>query len=319
MEEPTPKLSSDRFFVKYVKDPYFIYTCKSVGYTFIGLSIVGLFLLTIILPALTVNKTVNQSEVCVTYNSFTKQFGSKIYTQGSYTLNVGDSYKCFQRTIQSLDKLATFDCLSNDKVKINIDMSIQYQIMIDEIVNIFMLFDTDENYVSFLNMIVSSSISNICSQYTAEQFYNIRSIIDSVIQQNLIDIFKSTYVMATLEQYQLINIDFPTEYINAISAKQNTQQKINTALNQRNSSITNAQTKITLMEQSALVIINNATLKSQININNANNIYNITFTKLKSQADGYFTTMTNLGINGSELIKYIETTLYQTKSIFIKN
>src|SRR3990167_1291281 len=85
----------------------------------------GGFILLIVLPAITVNKRVEQNEVGIFVNSFTTDVVGP-YEQGSYTINVGDSIILFTRIVQD-SGLEDIICLSNDKITIDLNVFIQFQ------------------------------------------------------------------------------------------------------------------------------------------------------------------------------------------------
>ncbi len=265
----------------------------------------------IVLLSLTVNQKVAQDEYAVTYNKYTQTFGDKIYDQGSYTVKVGDDFIKFKRTLQNLIVGDIF-CMSRDKIILELEVAIQYELNAHSIVPfILKQFSNYDAYIYFLQKIAKSTISNVCANFDAEQYYNLRTQIDTAMFNQLkIDI--NTTVGSTIEFFQLVDIIFPIQYASIIVAKQNIQQNINTARNQRDSSITAANTTLFQAQLSADVIIANSNYTAQVTINNAYAFQNITLTKWDQRTFGFNYTKNRLDLNQSEFIDYLKSELLRS-------
>lgn len=263
----------------------------------------GGFMLLIVLLSLTV-KNVKQTDYAVGYDNYTMAF-TKVYTQGQYVTKVGETLIVLPRTLQEFS--TSLLCLTSDKVLVTLDVAMQFQYEKSELINtILKKFNGKKNYNKFIENRATSSIMDTCLQYTAEQYYTERSNIDIQMYNNLVKIVNNKHIGSNIEFFQLVNIEFPQSFSNVVTQKQNVQQDALTATNNRQSILTNAYTVLYEAQRIASITLINANNTATININKAMTNAGAQQELWNKRAYAYSYTANILGLNGSEIIDYIE-------------
>lgn len=276
-----------------------------------GIILLGGILLLIILPSMTVNVPVKQNEYAIGYNSYTCKF-TKIYDQGKHTIAVGEKMYKIKRTVN--DYSSKLQCLTSDKILIDIDWSIQYTYEQDKIIpKIFMEHKNKDQYNEFIMSLVISSIKSSCVEFTAENYYTNRSVIDARIYENFEHDINEPEYGVYIENFQLVNIKFPQQFSEVINVKQNTDQSRLTALNNRNSILTNANTDLLQAQTRSKTILNNANNTAIINFNKAQELVNIENILWNNRIDVYSKVKYDLDLTPSQVIDYIYNDLIHKK------
>ncbi len=280
---------------EYLKQFYFSTFCI----VFFG----GGILLMIVLLSLTI-QTVQQQNYAVGYDNYTMEF-TKVYTQGRYVTRVGEHLIVLPRTLQEYSAYLT--CLTNDKVLVTLDVAMQFQYDKDALIDTILLeFNGKHNYNKFIENRATSSIMDTCLQYNAEDYYTERGAIDIQMYNNLVGVINNQSIGAKVEFFQLVNIAFPSEFSNAIEEKQTVQQEALTASNTRQSILTNANTALLEAQRTAAITLINANNTALINVNKANANARAQEELWEKRAYTYGYTANLLGLNGTEMIDYIE-------------
>ena len=260
-------------------------------------------ILIIVIMSLTLNLPVKQNEYGVVYNEYTMQLGP-IREQGKYNVKLGDKLIIFQRTLQSYSITTT--CLTSDKVLVTLSSTIQYKYHKENLINIIMLlFKNNKIYSDFLHNLIISSISNTCLKFTAEDYYIDRSLVDNTMSENLIKDIDGLLIGTNINFFQLTNILFPNEFSTIIQQKQNIQQNQLTAINDRNSLVTQANTKLLQAQRTADINLINANNTVNVNLNKAITDANIAETLWNQRKILYLNIIESLKYNHSQLIDYL--------------
>jgi regulator of protease activity HflC (stomatin/prohibitin superfamily) len=264
----------------------------------------GGLLLMIVLLALCINRPVGQDEYAIGYDTYNMKF-TRIYTQGKYVTDVGEELILMKRTLQEYNKQLI--CLTKDKMLLTLDATLQFQYKQDALIPIILLqFGNTGKYNAFIENRVTSSILATCLKYNAEDYYTYRSIIDIDMYNQLVINVNDDNIGTNIEFFQLVNIEFPKIFSNAISQKQTIQQEALTATNNRQSILTNAETILYETQRSAEVVIINANNTAKVIINKAYADSGIQLELWDQRANGYEYTANSLNLNGSDIISYIE-------------
>jgi len=244
--------------------------------------------------------SVEQDEYAVVLNSYTMQFRSAVYSQGFYFLVPGDRFIRFKRTLQNAE-LGDMDCLTKDEVLVDLHVATQFQYTKDDLVPfVLKKFGTDRNYKHFLAGIMRSVILNTCLEFTALEYYEKRAMVDAEMFGNLIRTVNSNRLGCTIEYFQLVDIDYPKDYMKVLHEKQNVKQNLITAENHRTSEVISATT--TKME---------AQRTANINMINAYNVYNMTLFDANVQKDAIMSMWRNRGLAYKNVIKDLELSVPQ--------
>ena len=283
----------------------------------IGIILLGGIITMITLLSLYINYPVEQTEYAVGYNSYNMKF-TKIYDQGRYPIQVGEQMIKIPRTLKDFNRKIT--CMTNDKILIDLDISIQYLYQKDNLIpKILKEFGSIDTFNSFLSDRITSSIINSCLSYESEEYYIERSVIDRYIYSELLIDVNNKNIGATIEFFQLVNVKFPTEISTAITQKQNIDQESLTAQNDRNTLLTQENTKLLETQRQANIIIINANNQANITLNQAytnTQAQNILWT---NRVYTYKHIADKLNLNSSHLIDYLETDLISKSNNLFSN
>jgi regulator of protease activity HflC (stomatin/prohibitin superfamily) len=260
---------------------------------------------------------VEQDEFAVVMNSYTMNFRGNVYNQGIYILAPGDELIRFKRTLQSIE-LGEMDCLTKDEVLIDLHVATQFQYNSEDLIPFVLLkFESDHKYKIFIASIMRSIILNTCLQFTALQYYEKRALVDLAMYKNLVDTINSRGFGFTVEYFQLVDIQYPKEYMDILHEKQNIKQNLVTAENHRTSSLIAATTAKLEAERTA-----------SINLINARNTYNITIYKAETQRNAivsqwinrghaFQSIMTDLHLTVPELIAYLKADVVRSSNLIV--
>ena len=255
------------------------------------------------------NYSVEQSEYAIGYDTYNMKF-TKIYDQGRYFVKVGEKMIKIKRTLQEYSK--DINCLTADKILVDITVTLQYQYEKDSLIPIILKkFSSIDNYNEFLFDRITSSIMDSCLAYDAEQYYTDRSLVDSHMYKQLVIDINDKDIGSTIEFLQLVNIKFPTEITDAITQKQNIDQEALTTLNDRNTQLTNSNTDLLETVRKANILIINANNTANIIINQAKTTAQTQTTLWNERSYGYSYAGKILGLNSTQIIEYIESDIIQ--------
>ena len=278
--------------------------------------ILSLIVLMITLLALTVNIPVEQDEYAVGYNTYKMEF-TEIYEQGKHTVAVGEEFYYVGRTQQTFED--NFQCLTKDKILINLDVDTHYTYIKDDLIKVmFRQFKNKDNYNKMLHDKVVTSIIESCLLFEAIDYYDNRALVSSTMYSEIdTNINNAPNIGAIIEFIRLTNIEFPETYNLVIEEKQNIDQSSATALNERQSQLTEAETRLLQAERTAAINIIEANNTATIILNQANSDAAIQTKVWQDRADGYSHAKTTLTLNESQIISYINDDNKKTSNTLI--
>lgn len=254
---------------------------------------------------LVINRLVEQDEFVVKYNTFTNTFDG-VLTQGRFATPIGTEFFHFKRVLQNIE-LYNIKCMSRDKVIINLHSVMQIQYDPRYLIPILLeQYETEVHYKALLTAIIKSVILNTCLDWNIEQFYMERSQIDNAMYNKLIQNVNVTSLGTQLMFFQLVDIQFPVEYSDLIKDKQNVEQNIQTALNDRVNKLTQAQTIIVVKTKEAAINLVNANKTANIRMNNANTVAKQIKVQWETRAATYENIMTHLNLSADGLMEYVK-------------
>lgn len=222
----------------------------------------------------------------------------------------------FTRTLQNLN-LGRTDCLTRDEVLVDLTVALQYQYDVKQLIPfILQKFGSEKKYIEFLTGTARSIILNTCLEYTALEYYEIRSVIDAEMFSNLMKNINAKHLGCTIEYFQLVDIQYPPDYITILHDKQNVKQDLITAENHR--STEEIEAKTTQLE---------AGRTASINLINAHNVYNMTLydaqtqkeaiiLQWKSRAIAFENIIADLSLSYPAFIEYLKSDVVRTSQLF---
>jgi len=149
-----------------------------------------------------------------------------------------NSIKRYPSTIQTIEfsnikKFATAGRLATrtkEGLELKISCSVQYRLIKNDLPKLYRLFEMDFNQK--LTRIARNGILMIASEFTAPEFWKKREVVGDSILKFLQDEYKNAY--AEVIAFNLLKIDLPTQYNNAIVATEvMTQEQIKFAETRR--------------------------------------------------------------------------------------
>lgn len=271
----------------------------------IGLIVaVGCVLLAIVIPAIIVNQEVKQDQYAVGYNQYEMEF-TEVYDQGLHTLEVGEELIFFKRTLQ--DFKTDLTCLSSDRVELDLSISLQYELVEDDLIRVILRqFGSNGVHNKFLVGRILSSVSESCLKFTAEDYFNIRETINDEMLAGLVSNINDEDLGTLVQFFQLVNIQFPTEFSALIEEKQRVEQTGDTELNNRQSVLTDANTALLEAQVAADITLLNANNTAVINLNRATTDANAQKALWDGRAFAYGDAASTLGFNSTDMILYIQ-------------
>jgi regulator of protease activity HflC (stomatin/prohibitin superfamily) len=216
-------------------------------------------------------------------------------------------------------ELGELDCMSEDSVMLKLHVSVQFQYEKDALIPIILeQFNADDNYKNALRANMRSTILNTCLQYTAIEYYEMRSSVDSTMSANL-KLAINPKIGSSIQYFQLLDIKYPDEYMDILHRKQNIRQNLVTAENDRNTAIINANTNK-----------KESSVNANINLINANNIANmtnynavvqqsITLANWHTRSSYYKSIVNQMGLTIPQLLNYIKADVTRSSTLYSSN
>ena len=283
-----------------------------------------IFILTISLTVASFKK-VHHDEFAIAYNPLTHSVDkSKIYKEGRYFLVLPSYFFKYKRTITSIEFSDNEDiqCLTKEGLNMFLSITVQYQIIEDKLFDIFEIYGKEEYWIKYLILKTKSTIKDTCGNFTGEDFFFNRGIIESNFTYALTQMYLLDYIEATIGFVQLKNVKHPPSYEVKNQEKQTIEQEKDRALSNREQQITVRTTKLlTQIKDNEIILIRaNATAQSEI-IKKTEQAKAI-FAKYQERAISFSTIKYKLsnGTNNNEIIetfiKYL--TIITQQNIIIK-
>jgi len=206
-----------------------------------------LVVLTISLIATSI-RNVDFDEYGIVYNSITKTVSDEIRLEGKHVLPVGSQLIIFKRRYITMEfNIEDGDpvmCLSKNGLEIILDMTMQYQWDQSKLMQIFRDFGDNDSAHNYLVVLARETFREVCSYYRGVDFYDNRAI----IEKRMLDLLTAAFVRgnanAQIGFVQLLNIQLPYKFDNAISAFQLAKQDIEKAKQEKDQVVTKADTRV---------------------------------------------------------------------------
>lgn len=260
----------------------------------------------------------SQSEFAVPYDNYNMKFGS-VKDQGRYTTGVGVSFYRFQRTLQDL-KVGKIVCLSTDKIEIELDVKIQIRMLRDSLIPLVLRqFSNADSHMDFLKHLAQSTLVSTCLEYKVDQYFTERSNVDRRMFNNLQAGINNNDFGANVEFFQLTHIQLPESLTRVITEKQNIEQEIITAQNDRANQIIQANTDFLEAQQKAQVILIEANNTAAVLTNQAEVQQQIIIQKWANLGEAYVVAKDLLRLNVSGYLDYLGAELYRVVNQSVVN
>ena len=282
-------------------------TCRRTTWIVLG-SILAVCILIVgfTLLGVSVNKKVENNQYGIVYHKTTTMSFGPVLDQGIHAIPPGSEILIFVRTLQDVDT-GEIQCYSSDRLVMTLTVSVQYQLVKEEIIStILKKYNGNDNFRTILKNIVESVIISQCGQYTAEDFYVQRAQVDTDMKDSLLVAVNNKSLGATIEFFQLLNIQFPVEFSTAITEKQIAIQNATTTLNQRTSLLISANTTYLEALRIANVTMQNAENTADVTLRQANATSNVIFNQWYQRGLAYSSIKNSLNLDQTGFINYLK-------------
>ncbi|CAH6421358.1 SPFH/Band 7/PHB domain protein [uncultured virus] len=269
-----------------------------------SLAFVAVLLTVVLIPVSIV--VIENDEMALVYHNISKEFdrGQTPLEQGRYALQPGQHVFRFKR-VYVLHQLTGEDhavqCVSADGLNLRLDITFQYRLQKDHLVDMFLEFG--RGYEPVIVLRARAAILDSCGEWTATDFYYNRQAVQTdmliAVDRNLELLYCDGGFL------QLINVQFDTDFMNSLQNTQAAIQEISQALNERNQELIKAQTEVLRAQQWAAFTSTNANAEAQVVAAAAVAQAMSINTTLKAQTEAYSGITDALRLDGSGLINYI--------------
>jgi hypothetical protein len=204
--------------------------------------------------------TIESTEIGLEYKTVTAILSPVILREGLNTHVPGSDIIKWPITYQTISN--SLSCNSQNGIRIDMDLSFQFIPMISEIYELTLMYTNFNNYKGILVEVARSSIRHSCSDFQSETFQKNRSMVRDKISEDITGAlykFKSNVI-----ELQLLNLDRPPKYEDAIAMTENSRTDIGLAENERQQKITAANTQYTVNAQNANKTIDLANTEASV-------------------------------------------------------
>jgi len=286
--------------------------CKTT--TIVVLTLTSIILICVLVPVSV--HTLDVKTYGVAYSSVDKYLDNQIQEQGIHAGQPGFYFITFSRIYRTIvfDSSASasvddgiivdpISCMSADGIQIVIYGNAQYRAVKDNILDIVYQFHDSSNYENQILNRINAAIRHACGDFNAIDFPTLRD----QVQQHMLDEInlKIAEIYGESNLFQLTNIDRPADYDAAVLLKQQNQQDILQAQNERGQRLIQANTQLLQAVTNATVINSNALTSAFIIINQAQNDAAAALDRFNIEAQFYLTLINQLNMTTNAFLAYL--------------
>jgi len=240
------------------------------------------------------------------YNGITLSIAREPYDAGLHFIGLGHSFIRFPNTYQNLAFTNTDNDLlhtrTSDGLPLTLGVSFQYTLMRAQLYDLYM--DYKEDYHRVLFNVASHIIANTASNYTAYNFFNDKQSIALAMQQSL-QVYVSTHLHLNVESLQIILVELPTAFEDAILESISVKQNITRTQKYKSTMEVTFQTAVMAAHQQANQTVTLAEGKAQQILAEQNaNAQALTQT-VNAEVAAYSKIRENLNLQNKDLIEYV--------------
>lgn len=269
--------------------------------------IISVLLFGIVLAPFVLFDTVDETEYGLKYSRFNNRLISEnVYEAGRHYTGIFGTFLIFpkiQQTIEfSNNEANAITGRTSDGLAIVLDMSFQYQLIKDQLVNLYREYGR-----SFEQVFIRTARDNIrdsASFYTAIEFFNNRSLIGTFMTEFIAQEFNENYY-ADVPALQLRAIDLPDTFEDALERAEVARQEIEIARLQQQAALIRAETAILEADAQRNITLIEANATAQaflIQIEAQAQAVNITLT---AEREAYYALSQSLNLTSAELLSFL--------------
>jgi regulator of protease activity HflC (stomatin/prohibitin superfamily) len=189
-------------------------------------------LVTIILIACSLS-VLNYNEVGLNYSNWFKVIEDKTYIHGIHFIGLGHAFHRYEISLSTIEfskddeaTLPMIRCRNQDGLELDLEISLQYRVDKDQIYKIYTTYGDNEKTI--LMRVILDTISDTATQYTSNDFFTKRAIIQEKMKDDLKrDVLSKTFHEVVF--FQLRSLSLPDAFENEIRNTEVKGQDINTA------------------------------------------------------------------------------------------
>ena len=243
------------------------------------------------------------TESGIDYNTITQSLDtSKVWGNGRHFIGLGHEFIVFPTNLVTIS-FSSEQCRTSDGLLVTLSIEFQYQLVGGD--TLFELYaDWGTEYDAGFRNIAKDSIRNVAASFTAFDFFERREAISAAMQVALHDKLTTSH-HATVELFQLQNIDLPIEFQDSIQATEIARQEIQRVINVQNQEVINAQTKIIEAEASAEILTVQAENEAAGYVAQKGAEAYAIGVRLSAEKDAYAAIKATLNFTNEELLSYV--------------
>ena len=231
----------------------------------------------------------------------------RVYEAGMHYIGVGHEFIEFPIAQQTIKYYTSEDNSvtgrTQDGLAISLDISFQYQLTKESIIDIYKNHGTD--YEGVFWQFARDVIRDVASLYTAIDFFNNRTSIGRAIEESMEAEFFSEFFEILVPAFQLLQIDLPDTFEDALERAEVARREIEIVQLQQQTALIEAETKIleAQAQYNVTLIEAQADADAFLTIINAQaEAVNITLT---AERDAYYGLAQALNMTTTELLTYM--------------
>ena len=215
---------------------------KTVGRTMCWLYLVGLIIFACSMLGMSF-KDIGTNEVGLYYNDWTNNLKENVMQEGRHSTNPWNKVIKYSSIAEKAD-IDPVHCLSKDGVQIILNADVKYFIVESQLYNISLNFKDQDGLKKYVKIITTTAIRHACSSFLSEDFYIRREAVDAQLEIDIKVEYARSGGYVDIDSSQLKNIQLPEALLDAIESKQNKEQQIARALEERIGLIINANNEL---------------------------------------------------------------------------
>lgn len=261
-------------------------------------------------------KKLSSTEYGVQYDRHKKLLDDAAKTGGLHSGPPGYYFVKFPSTQITSELQDT--CVSRDGLRVNFDVTFQYQMPVEHILNAIKEFRDFSAWSQVVEAAANSAVQHSCSEFNVTDFQSVRIKIQESMMANLklklegsktgSGTDEGVYALGT--SLQLKNVDLPVEYKTAVAGKQSAEEDILLAKNQRKQEITRAETELKTAQQEEIKILNTAYNQANVTILEAELKAQETLFAFEKEKEVLEESKKQFGLSASGILAYMTNQLY---------
>lgn len=208
--------------------------------------------------------TVKDGTYVIVIDGYTKKT-RVIDTPGNNVIKNADKTVVFRGTAISYDwkDAGAMIVFSKDRVALTFTCKYQFILSKEGLEDVYETFGSDVAVIDLIQWTVESAIAIGAGNYTYDQFFQIRGIIENDIRAKIQEYVTRYDRYLTAGVFQLLNIAFPQALTDAIAAKAAAQQAVIASIQARDAVLSTATTQVQNAQYDASIAVINAQANAQ--------------------------------------------------------